>query len=290
MNYTNEAGRGPRGDDQSDLTQMTAVDALKLLDAEWSEPKDRGTRKVLLEAVQELPQVFQLRDLQGTDPEHVEKLRKIIRDREDVDPMAVIPFRNTFILVDGHHRLDAYRKAGRAGTQVPVWVLAERPSKAVLRAGRVNSRVRLQMTERERCEAAWKLVKLSGSGAATYSKAEIAAAAAVSDRTVANMRATRRKLIAEHPDFELEGASWLHAKATADGRESDWGIMSDEEVQKMVEHFAKQIEKHLGPKFVQNPQVAARALIAVAPRAAGQILYELREELGLADPETDSDF
>ena len=91
-------------------------------------------------------------------------------------------------LLDGHHRLEAYRRA-KANDPVPVEFFQGSPAEAVLAARKANSEPKLPMSVTERHDDAWRLVKLG-----RHSKAEIQGAANVSHGSVAAMRAALNAL------------------------------------------------------------------------------------------------
>ncbi|MCA1971547.1 MAG: ParB/RepB/Spo0J family partition protein [Caenispirillum sp.] len=268
------------------VEDLGPAEALALLDSAWEGPLEEVPEEVPLEKLEVLPQVFQLRGRQEPDADHVWKLQRIVLERGPLDPVEVVHVAGRFFVVDGHHRVEAYREAGWRKQPVPVRVIPERPSRAALRAGAANSRLRLQMREWERSEAAWKLVNLgsnNGAGTIRYSKAEIARAASVSERTVANMRKVRRTLLEEHPGVDPAGLMWLSAKALAEGRSDECQPMTEEELERLAQEYARRMERHLGPRFARNPEIAAKALLAFTPRGAAAIAQAVLHEVGMEE-------
>lgn len=271
-----------------ELEDMEAHEALVSLDEGWHGVEEGSMRLELpLSSIRVLPRVFQLRDLfEELDGDHVEDLRKALEtnDKDPLEALDVVPAHGKFFVVDGHHRLEAYHRVPAwRDRKVPVRVLREKPSRAILRAGRANSRARLQMSQRERSEAAWRLVTMAerSEGRVGLTKKEIAQAASVSERTVAYMRKSRREWLEKGLEGDPGESSWIRARAILDGREDvGWRAMTEDEVERLAEDYAKRMRRHLGHQFASNPTIAAKAIARVAPRGALGIAAALREELG----------
>lgn len=108
-----------------------------------------------LDSVTTLEAVFQLRN--ELTPYQIEKLVRVIRSGQTVDPLSVCWCSGRFVLIDGHHRLEAYKKAGFKG-KVPVTLLmADTATELCAEALRENSKSKIQMTAEERSEGAWRI-------------------------------------------------------------------------------------------------------------------------------------
>ncbi|SDE94953.1 ParB/RepB/Spo0J family partition protein [Rhodospira trueperi] len=267
---------------------LEAHEALVALDEGWHGVQEGFTRLELpLSSIRVLPRVFQLRDLsEEFNADHVEDLRKAleVNDKDPLEALDVVPAHGKFFVVDGHHRLAAYHRVPVwKDRKVPVRVLREKPSRAILRAGRANSRARLQMSQWERSEAAWRLVTMAerSEGRVGLTKKEIAQAASVSERLVAYMRRSRREWLGKGLEGDPGESSWIRARGILDGREDlEWRGMTEEEVERLAEDYARRMRRHLGHQFAGNPEIAGKAIAKVAPRNALAISAAIREELG----------
>ena len=132
------------------------------------------------------PEVFQIREfsfgLRNTDNEFVKKLARAIGTAGELDPPVVIKIGGEWICVDGHHRIEAYKKAGWRQPIKCVWFNGT-VREAVDESMRLNSKDRLNVPQRDRLEMAWKLVILGD-----HSKAEIVKLCGVGEGSVAHMR------------------------------------------------------------------------------------------------------
>jgi len=164
-------------------------------------------RKLPIDSLKVLPNLYQPRrwaDERGvSDERHVKGLAKLIAQGKDLDPIVVLPLIDGNIVIDGHHRLEAYK--AQKEPFVPVRYFPGNPEEALLEAGRENSKDRLGVNPKEKSERAWTLA-ISGCG---FSKRQIADSAQVSERTVGNMR----EVIAWYKENQREPReSWGWAK------------------------------------------------------------------------------
>lgn len=135
---------------------------------------------------------FNFRD-HATCPAHKADLVCALRNsRQAFDPIVVWETetetgKTELILLDGQYRLAAYQVANWQG-EIPVivWTGIDR-RRALSEALRANSKRTLGLTQEERLNAAWRLVREAVSP--RYKIREISAAADVSGRTVDHMRA-----------------------------------------------------------------------------------------------------
>lgn len=129
--------------------------------------------------------VFQIRcgfDGSGVaDHRQVHDLRRALSSGP-LDPVLVYRAGGKNYLVDGHHRIAAYRMLG-GNPEVPVRWIEGGLGAAIKASVSENSKTHLNLGQGERLAACWRLVRL---GAMT--KAEIQKAAGVSDSTVSRQR------------------------------------------------------------------------------------------------------
>jgi ParB/Sulfiredoxin domain len=103
------------------------------------------------------PELFQPREfsfgLRQTDPDHVKKLARAIGIQGELDPVLVIKLGKRFVCVDGHHRLEAYKKEKWTKPIKCEWFggsLREAVDESMAR----NAKDRLNVPQADRLEAA----------------------------------------------------------------------------------------------------------------------------------------
>lgn len=240
-------------------------------------------RKVRLSEITCRPEVFQFRHLE-TDEYHVRTLAEVPAGGNTLDPIAVWadPDSSELVVIDGHHRLAAYRQV-QWSRKVPVRVHQCSLEDARLLALKENGKTRLPLTQQERSDAAWRLVCL---GPRTYSKRVTAQVTGVSERTVANMRKTYELLIKLAGGDDLLPTSWVAALSEASGRERR--DFTEEEREAMIDEKARKLDDEIGKTLghMAKHQVEAAAQV-VAKRLGRQgvrvLIEEHLGELGLAD-------
>lgn len=117
-----------------------------------------------------------------SDERHTKELVRTLKQVDDLDPIQIIPIADFFVVLDGHHRLEAYKEAKRK--DAPVVYFLGNPKEALLEAGAENNKDRLGVAPAEKTQRAWQLV-ISGLG---YSKSQVVKATQAADGTVAEMR------------------------------------------------------------------------------------------------------
>ena len=138
-------------------------------------------------AITTLDNLFQPRTLTGW---HVDDLVRAVKAKRIIAPLLVLRIGERGFLLDGHHRLKAYKEVD-SKQRVPCDFFDGTVAQAVLEARRRNSETKLAMSTTQKLDDAWKLVKMVRAGGKTeyhFSKAEIVAASDVARGTVTNMR------------------------------------------------------------------------------------------------------
>ncbi|WP_372072014.1 hypothetical protein P7L75_27980 [Tistrella mobilis] len=212
----------------------------------------------------------------GLVENHVHDLTRVAKSGRPFDPLVVIQIGGNAYLVDGHHRREAYLNA-KVTQPIPVTYFVGSVEEAVLEAGRANSKAKQPMTNGERQDFAWRLVRLGG-----YARKQVADAAGVSLRQVATMRDVLKQL----GEDAFEHESWWQARSAASGRESP-SFDSDEEREEWLEarasDLARRMRKEFTGKLIANPELAARALNIYFGRKLPELLYELRQYVSEED-------
>ncbi|MBZ8119749.1 ParB/RepB/Spo0J family partition protein [Roseovarius sp. LXJ103] len=215
---------------------------------------------------------FQFRDEDLFEP-HAEELRSHLRPGEPLDAMTLWrnPETSALVVIDGHHRLEAYRRFGWRG-KVPAQVYSCSLSEARKLALEENAKTRLPMTPQERKNAAWRFVCTCDGKGLVYSKSEIVALRLAGDGTIAKMRRTRLQLIeAEEtlPDTWLEAVELLKGLVRTD---KDWD--ADEWVQARAAAFDSVAGKSIGDEFQKCGDAAAMVIDKRAGRQGQRRMLE----------------
>jgi hypothetical protein len=187
------------------------------------------------------------------------------------------------LLLDGHHRIEAYR-AAKVAAPVPVEWFKGTPGEAILEARARNSATKLPMSSAERHDDAWRLVRLG-----RHSKAEICGAANVSRGSVDAMRKALRAL---GPDEAIECKTWRRARAQAEGKGGKQDMTTDERqawLDELADGWADRLAKTFGTKMASQPEVAAVALAHHFGRRLPELARYLRDHLP-EDEDREGDF
>ncbi len=228
-----------------------------------------------VEAIAVKPELFQPR---GVSEKHISDLVKAIKAVGDLEAVIVLPAKPKPILIDGHHRIEAYKQAGRTEA-IPVVYFEGTPQDAVLEAGQANSKAKLPMVNAERQDYAWRLVLLGH-----YSKAQIARAAGIAPSQVANMRKVWKLLGREA--FDLD--SWFRARRKAQGQTDDLNEAEREEwMQQQAARYADAMAKAFSTRLADRPQIAAMALAHYFGRRLPLVYTELAQYVPDDDEDTD---
>lgn len=142
-----------------------ALENLKDLARKDAPPLDRLPDALNLGEITRAPEVFQMRlgvrvdDGSGTDPDYVEELRERLGKLGDdgLDPLLVMRVGDQWMLVDGHHRFEAYLASGDwEGRPVPVEVFEGSIEEALAQATRENRKLKRPLRAAEGAEGAWR--------------------------------------------------------------------------------------------------------------------------------------
>jgi ParB-like chromosome segregation protein Spo0J len=220
---------------------------------------------------------------------HVKTLAAAIRRGGALSPITLWrqEGRNSLTLLDGEHRLAAYRAAGWRGG-IPARVATFSRKEALLVAASANTRDALPLSQSERADVAWRLVREPD---ACFSKRDIARASGVSTRTIATMRDRWRTF--QISGGEPSGDWWQDRKEG--NEEGDRPMMTDAERLMKVEALAEKMRKAAGNVAFRDEQMFAEALdkaFGSRLRAVIDFLYspdEVDEWQGYEVPESGAD-
>jgi ParB-like chromosome segregation protein Spo0J len=254
---------------------------LAVIKAEKTLKRPKGPNETVLLMPSEIktrPELFQVREfsfgMKETDPDHVKILTHNIGIHGELDPITVVKLGTKFVIVEGHHRLAAYKSAQWMQPIKCMWFPGS-VHEAIDESMRANAKDRLNVPFADKAEHAWKRTLL-GWG----SKAEVAKLCGVSESTVAHMRRLVR-LAKEDSD---EGAEFRKSVGGRDGlMDTSWyqaklaalGLAPEEiDEQEQAERLARRMRARLDDLLSRSPKVTAQALRLYDP--------ELPEELSKA--------
>jgi hypothetical protein len=235
---------------------------------------DRPARKqVNLRSITTKTETFQFRHVE-VDQHHVDELATVLETGRPLDRLTLWtdPETGELVVVDGHHRLAAYRQVEWRG-KIPADIYSCGIEEARLMALRENGKTRLPLTKDERMDAAWALVCL---GSEVYSKRVIQENTGVGNGTVATMRRTLKALLELDPEG-VPPRHWWQALATVKDREQR--EYTEEERDAMIEAKTAQLDDKIGKALghMAANQIEA-ACAVVAKRLGRQGLRFLIEE------------
>lgn len=229
-------------------------------------PRSEGISEVFVakvNAIRTLPEVFQPRELSLS---HVDTLTETLSSSFDLDPIIVLREKKYWLVIDGHHRLAAYRRANRK--EVPCREFLGNIAAALLATTRDNAKDTLNMTKREKCERAWTLLIEQGNGMDHW---QIAKATGVSKRTVDTMMATLKA------DRYASQKHWQEvlrdARSTRKGGDpikvgGDDALAEDHMAERealALSDLKARLAKQLGPTARSHPDRLRQALLAILP-------------------------
>lgn len=232
-----------------------------------------------------LEAVFQHRATGEADSfKHAESLARALKlnSENDLDPVVVLWAGKKWACVDGHHRLKAYKVAGRS--LIPVTVFEGSLEEAILEALVVNNKDNLSLDKSCREKAAWRLVIQDHHDIRKYSKKEIVGLTLVGEGTVANMRRAIKKLTEQYPDKSLPD-SWKAAKAALKGITPSEHYDDRWRDKKVTEIAGKLIDTFGHSLVAQDIEIIAEALELYS----SQLFSKLTEHLQ-KDAENDDEF
>jgi hypothetical protein len=219
--------------------------------------------------------------LRTLDTKHVNALVVRIRRKGDMDPPLVVKLETVnqdtgevdgheWVVVDGHHRLAAYRKAKHTEAIRCQWFsgsVREAMDASVHR----NEKIHLPIEQGDKHEAAWTRTLLDWDGKTwTSSKQDVVKLTGCSERMVAYMR----QVVKRHHDYAHHGivhpdGERLHTMLGPDLSRHPWSKVNRArlgmtEKQESMDDFAAKLSRQLNSRMpilrTANPEATARAL------------------------------
>jgi hypothetical protein len=284
----------------------TLAESLALLRHHAVAPQPQPTMgegdTLALKEIEVLPTVFQPRSVEdeesGADASHVADLVRVLERRGErgLDPIAVLWSGQRWFVVDGHHRLAAYREAeGWRGRPVPVEVLTGSLEALMAEAVERNVKTTLSMVKTDKTNAGWRLVCLT-----ELQVKEVAARADISPSQVKKMRSRVRELDDLYPGRftgeDLAQYRWLVVMQPNFPEIAAKPEIDDGWVAKLAHDFHGRLRKEFGAKLHTNPDAFAMAIRMVHNGLPSMLMQsldwesELDEALRAREEEATYDF
>jgi hypothetical protein len=264
------------------------------------EPSEHPT-KLPLASIGVIPELFQPRDMRHDKLQstyHIESLVRAIYANSThlLNPISVWWAGGSWVVIDGHHRLDAYKayqeslrtnktpkgppkhiahkSESQPEMQVPVRVFSGTVLEATLHSTAANSQDKLPMSKDSKLTRAWQLVTVDWEDLTLKS---ISKSCAIHDRSVSNMRAVWRKAQAtcdEEQLADLKSLSWRQAQHwDKDAEESLWG---GKEVEAETNRLRDSLVKTFGKTLLPKAAMFAEALKRYSPALARELGMHLK--------------
>ncbi len=220
-----------------------------------------------------------LNDISASE-EHIRVLVKAIEQNKPshtLDPITIWWSGSNYRVIDGHHRLEAYREVNNAGNiklpQIPVQLFEGTLNEALLEATKLNSKDKLPMTEDDKFDRAWKLVCLE-----SYTIKETANVCGVSDPTISRMRKKLSEFQTEspidwrHKVFSLRWKQVMDLNKEEQEYEEEWEFEQGKK-------WAQRLHNVFGTKLSSQPRAAAIALELYSASLVPSLIGEWRDEI-----------
>ena len=262
-----------------DMTQpkVSAGEAIRLLQASLEKDPSATDKPDKLEPtkIKRLVSLFQPRELIGRmleDEQHLSSLERAIGkppNHRMLDPLLVWWCGEGWMMIDGHHRLEAYRRAG-VKEPVPIEIFEGSIQDALLESVARNSKDKMPMRLADKVNRAWRMVCLT-----EKSIKQIAGACQVGTTTISNMRKAKKDLMEakEYSEVKLADKQWVHAKMEAQGGEPAVAPDMEEVRRKKAVRIAQAINKAVGRIAIgRDPEVFAEAIKFMDDQAPKQLM------------------
>ncbi|TFH87937.1 hypothetical protein EQG41_03190 [Billgrantia azerbaijanica] len=256
---------------------------------------EEDPKELTLDAIRMRHSVFQPREFDDVakSEDHIRTLSDAIKAEPNnrLDPIRIWWSGRHWIVLDGHHRVLAYKRTKEKGFkqyqqdgslssqwQVPVSVLRGTLQDALFESTRLNAKDQLPMSKDDKLNRAWKLTILYPE----MSKATVAGTCKIGSRTVARMRSQLKKIHDEETEDGLSaalGMTWKEAQMY--GKETQ--NHDDAWQEGLARDWSRRIAKTFGSKLATQPDIAARAIELYSEKLAeelGDLLHRAEDPAG----------
>jgi hypothetical protein len=208
-----------------------------------------------------------------TDPEHVKDLETRIKLKGELKPMTVIKLGTEWTIIDGHHRLAAYKNCGWK-KPLKCWWFDGSARQAMDEAASSSTEVKLTASRADRDEMAWQRVLIGG-----WRREDIRKLCCISPNLVTRMNdvvewyndktvKTKERYDLRRLEPDLKKVSWMQANLAYLGASAE--EQSDEE---RAQTLARRMRERFDGKhsLSRNPKITAMALERYDRQLPGQL-------------------
>lgn len=256
----------------SELETTTFEEGYRLLKLELAAgtppPVIRG-ETLRIEQIEVAEEVFQLRsetDVSSSE-DHIRVLMeaRMNAPHNHLDPICVWWSGKRWLILDGHHRLEAYKRTQdkiKGNNTIPARAFSGNLSEALRESTLLNSKDKLPVSREDKANRAWRMV-VTGD----FSKRDTALSTGIGSSTVARMRAKLSDIQRDYPESWQEDIAGLSWKEVNDmGRvKHEYG---DDWQERQAAEWARRLGKTFGKKLREQPEVFFKALELYSPKLA----------------------
>lgn len=221
--------------------------------------------------------VFQPRLLSGWElsrsADHVDNLVEAIKGnpQHQLDPITVWSSGKNYRVIDGHHRLEAYRRAAKEpkykAETIPVIVFEGSLNRAIAEAAKGNAKDKLPMTREDKLNAAWRMSIDGG-----VSRKDVWKYTGASTGSVSAMRRKLTELQQTYPTSWRDVAmSQTWQEIRAGDRASpldDYDVWQKEEIRRGIQTLRNEFPRG---KLLKNPELAYRIFEGYSPNLVSNV-------------------
>lgn len=260
----------------SKIKPLDTVKALRAAEAERERPESTGQPVFVHVAPQDIGERLELfqprRPGWGTrtlESDYVKRLKTRIQRKGEIDPVLVVKLAGQWVVVDGHHRLAAYRSLKHV-TPIKCEWFAGTVREAMDAGLDNNEKIHLSMQQGDKWEAAWlRTVMDWGKEDWSVSKADVVRLTGSSDGIVAKMRraVTRHHDYAKHGVCHPEGEK-LHTILGSDLSIHTWSKVNqvlldlspkEFDASEAAAKLSGQLTRRMTNQLSEDPEVTAQA-------------------------------
>jgi hypothetical protein len=260
------------------IKPLDTVQALRSAEAGLVRPEGTGGGPVFVHVppqdIRERLELFQPRrpgwGTRTLETKHVNELAKRINLKGDMDPVLLVKIDDHWVVVDGHHRLAAYRKLKHTDPIECEWFTGS-AREAMDESLKRNEKAHLRVDQGDRAEAAWARTLIDWDGNTwRSSKKQVVTLTGCSEGVVAHMRRVVRwhyehatgqaqtpmgETLCEALGHDLRKHSWNKVHGVAVGLTPKEANIDD-----AAAKLSRNLTTRMTTKLSEDPEVTAHAL------------------------------
>lgn len=248
-------------------------------------PFTASPTRIPLEQLEVMLSVFQPRvvgDTYATESHIGALMTAMMNETGNVlDPVLIWWSGKRWLILDGHHRLEAYkrlREQGKGAKVIPVTAFKGTLHQAHLKTIELNAKDRLSMDSDDKMTKAWHLVMLDKD----MSVRQISSICKVGKSSISRMNTERNKLIEEYRDEwrqQVDGLTWKQVMSRDTVRD-----FNEEAQDRMKAEWSYRFRKTFGKKPSTQPEIFTEAMLDWSPTTCREVCFHLiahfKDDLG----------